>query len=399
MYRELLILALIWSVPAVATATATSQTGDFRRDAQSIETIVNRDYAYLDRFPGAVMPLTDKLRAEAAAVTDRRSLLRYAERALLVLADHHAITGSSLADSWAVVPSHSDLWIERQGAALVITAVRAGSPSAAAGVMPGDRLRGIDGLPATRAIAAFLADLGLEDSDERAGFAARILAAGRRDRTRSLSIEHGNGPVRELVLPNLYMRRPDRPPLIATATTICFNDSLGEDATIAAFDAAMRRIPSKSPVTIDLRDTPSGGNTVIARAVMGWFVTRATGYQIHNDPSEQRRTGIARQWIEQVLPRAGKYHAGPLTVRVGRWTGSMGEGLAIGLRAIKARITGGPMAGLRGAVSDINLAHSGITLKLPTERLMTVDGIPRELFLAPPDGGNAPRRPDSAAGR
>jgi carboxyl-terminal processing protease len=58
------------------------------------------------------MPMSDKLRAEADAVDSRDALIRYAERALAALADHHAITGSSLADSWALVPSYSDLWVE-----------------------------------------------------------------------------------------------------------------------------------------------------------------------------------------------------------------------------------------------------------------------------------------------
>jgi hypothetical protein len=61
----------------------------------------------------------------------------------------------------------------------------------------------------------------------------------------------------------------------------------------------------------------------------------------------------------------------------------MGEGLAIGFDALGARVTGGPMAGLRGAVSDLTLPRSGLVLKLPTERLYTVSGLPREAFGPP----------------
>lgn len=86
-----------------------------------------------------------------------------------------------------------------------------------------------------------------------------------------------------------------------------FNNSLGDDETIAAFDAAMSRIPANHALVLDLRDTPSGGNTTIARAFLGWFVDAPRGYQVHNRPAEERETGIARQWIEQVLPRRGKY--------------------------------------------------------------------------------------------
>ncbi|HWH23017.1 MAG TPA: hypothetical protein VNT25_07010 [Allosphingosinicella sp.] len=61
----------------------------------------------------------------------------------------------------------------------------------------------------------------------------------------------------------------------------------------------------------------------------------------------------------------------------------MGEGLALGFRTIGARVVGGPMAGLLGAIYDHKLTHSGLVLKLPTERLLSVDGIPREKFVPP----------------
>lgn len=362
---------------------------DFAADARSIERRVNEDYAYLERFPGRRMPMTSKLRAEAAAVTDRRELARYAERAMALLADHHSIAGSSFKDSWALVPSFADLWVEQRRGAYVITAVRPGTPSDLARIRPGDRLVAVDGQPVEGAIKAYWADLGAEGGGERDGVAARVLAAGRRDRPRDLTIVGPNGPPRRLNLPSLYAAaRVDRPPVGVTSegrtTRIRFNDSLGDTATIAAFDAAMARAGKGQRLLIDLIDTPSGGNTTIARAVLGWFVTRPTAYQVHRLPGEERRTGIARQWIEQVLPRPGKSWRGPVTVRVGRWTGSMGEGLAIGFDAIGARVEGDPMAGLLGAIYDIKLDQSGQIVKFPVERLSAVEGTPRERFVPRP---------------
>ena len=62
----------------------------------------------------------------------------------------------------------------------------------------------------------------------------------------------------------------------------------------------------------------------------------------------------------------------------------MGEGIAIGFDAIGARVVGTRMAGLRGAVYDERLEHSGLVLKLPAERVMTVSGLPREDFVPHP---------------
>jgi carboxyl-terminal processing protease len=365
-------------------ATAADAEG-FRADARSIEALVNARYAYLERFGGR-FALSERLRAEADQVADRRALLRFAERVLLTLADHHAITGASFADSRAVVPSFADLWIDNADGGYLITAVRDGWPASEAGIEAGSRLTAVDGVPIDSAVAAFWSDLGLPVTQERAAFAARVLAAGRRDRPRRLSIATPDRAERSYELPNLYqIVRPQRPPVSvseeAGALIVRINDALGDSATIAAFDAAMARARPGRRVVVDLRDTPSGGNTVVARAMLGWFVSRPRFYQVHNLPAEERETGIARQWVEQVLPRTGRRHRGPVRVLVGRWTGSMGEGLALGFDAIGADVRGGPMAGLLGAIFDYPLPRSGLVLKLPTERLSHVDGTPREAFV------------------
>ena len=378
--------ALVLAPPLGATPTATI---DYAADARSIEVLVNANYAYLDRFAGGRMPMTERLRDEAGKVGSQRELLRFAERALTLLADHHAITGASLKDSWAVFPSYGDLWIEKDAATYRVTAVREGSPAAAAGVRSGDRLLQVEDKPTAKAVADFWSDLGATGGGERDAFAARVLAAGRRDRPRRLTFGRAGQPARELALPNLYVAPRGQLPPVTSSTAgreyrIRFNDSLGDAATIAAFDAAMGKMGTGRRLVIDLTDTPSGGNTSVARGVLGWFVRRPAFYQVHNLPAEERSTGIARQWVEQVLPRVGKSHAGPVVVRVGRWTGSMGEGLAIGFDAIGARVEGERMAGLLGAITDHRLEQSGLVIKFPTERLSATDGTPREKFVPEP---------------
>ena len=374
--------ALVLAASALPGASA--QEHELKADARAIEALVNENYAYPERLPGGRLPLSPKLRAEAEAVKDKRALLRYAERALATLADHHAITGSSFADSWALVPSQADLWVEADARGFTIAAVRAGSPAAAAGLRPGDRLETVDGVATGEAVRAFWDELGLEAEGERIGYAARVLAAGRRDRARRLGIGRGSA-VREIVLPAFAsVERPPRPPVTlieGRLPTIRIEDSLGDLATVAAFDAAMARVGGAKRLVIDLTETPSGGNTVVARSILGWFVRRPTIYQIHNLPGEQRRTGIARQWAEQVLPRAGKHFGGRVEVRVGRWTGSMGEGLAVAFDAIGAEVRGDRMAGLLGAIYDYRLQHSGLTIRFPAERLTAPDGTPRERFV------------------
>ncbi|PTS80375.1 peptidase S41, partial [Sphingomonas sp. HMWF008] len=178
-----------------------------------------------------------------------------------------------------------------------------------------------------------------------------------------------------------------RPPVTVSqargATVIHFNNALGDSATIAAFDKAMAATPPRARVILDLTDTPSGGNTSVARAIMGWFVTRPMPYQMHVLPAEERETGIARRWVEMVDPRPGKFHPGPVTIRVGRWTGSVGEGIAIGFAALGKPVCGTRMAGLKGAVYDFDLPRTALRVKFPAERLYAVSGQPREKYVPP----------------
>ena len=371
-------MASAWLALSAATAP------DFAAAARAIDAAIARDYAYPEKLPGGELPRSAALATERAAVHDETSLLHYAEDRMMSLADHHAITGSSFKDSWAVVPTYADLWIVVRDGRFVVDAVRDDSPAARAGIVPGDRLVAVGGIETSRAVRAFWGGLGLDVTPRRAEFAARILAAGRRDRDRQISVADATGRVRQLSLRSLYANRPSPSPLAVSSTAtgdiIRFNNSLGDDGTITAFDTAMARLPHDHALILDLRETPSGGNTTVARAILGWFVDAPRGYQVHNRPAEQRETGIARQWIEQVLPRGGKYRDRLPTVWVGRWTGSMGEGLAVGFATLGAEVRGDPMAGLNGSVEDLAIDGTDLVIKLPTERLMTTTYQPREDF-------------------
>lgn len=319
---------------------------------------------------------------------DEDSLLKYLENALFLLADHHAITGSSFKDSFGLVPSYTDIWVEnRQGQYLVVN-VKEGSP-ADRKLFPGDSIIRIGGIPIERAVVDFWSDLSVDmPTQEQRAYAARVLVTGRRNMPRKFTISREGKVLKDIILSNLYavqFGNKAKEPLETIARNGIFrikiHDSLGEHSTIEAFDAAMAKLPSNTELILDLSDTPSGGNTTVARAIMGWFVDQPRPYQMHSSPEEFRETGIERQWAEYVLPRKGKHFSGKLIIHVGRWTGSMGEGLAIGFDALGYTVCGNQMAGLLGAVEDISLERTGAVIKLPTERLSAIDGTPREKFI------------------
>jgi carboxyl-terminal processing protease len=91
---------------------------------------------------------------------------------------------------------------------------------------------------------------------------------------------------------------------------------------------------------------------------------------------------VRRSWLELVSPRGVINPSQPLVVLVSRWTGSMGEGLAIGFDGTQTgTVVGTPMARLVGATSHFTLPHTGIGINMPTERLYHVNATPREDFV------------------
>jgi carboxyl-terminal processing protease len=135
---------------------------------------------------------------------------------------------------------------------------------------------------------------------------------------------------------------------------------------------------------LDLRDTPSGGNSTVARGIMGRFIAQDGFYQKHSIPAEERMFDAKRSWVEIVSPRGDFHFDGPLVVLVDHWTGSMGEGIAIGLDGLKrATVVGAEMARLLGATESVTLPNSKIGVNYPAEKLFHVNGTPREDFVPP----------------
>lgn len=392
------LLAGVLFAPA-SFARATTPLG---ADAIALVDLIFENYAYRERLAGFPERRLRELRAQADRVIGSDDLIRFGERAIAAIFDAHAILNTALADSYGLVPSYSDLWIELRSGSFLVTDVRQSSPAARANVEPGEILTHVDGVPVGRAIETYIeAPLSALTPDQRA-FCARVLAAGKRDRPRRLTLQRPGGS-RILPIDNVYASPiarsagPLRFERMGDVGYVRFNDSLGDNASIAAFANAIVQLRDTRALILDLRDTGSGGNTFVARGIMGWFVDAPMPYQHHELTAESLDSGVRRSWIEEVSP-LGETYNGRVIVLCGRWTGSMGEGLTIGMDAIGAEIVGSKMAGLLGGIYNLPLPNSGIMLNLPVERLTHVNGQPREdfvpeIFVEPADAMRAGQDP------
>lgn len=322
--------------------------------------------------------------AQAPAATQRSAYVSLLERALGELFDAHAHLGTHTPASFRLVPSQTDLLARWQGDQAFIAAVRTNSAAARAGLRPGMEVIAIQGDATRDAVNAIKPKFHATGDAAASHWALQVALAGRHEQRQTrLTIRMGDGTKRQIDFVPGHAEHPA--PLssraIGTVTYVRVNNSLGQQALVAAFDKALMELQDTRAMVIDLRDTPSGGNSSVARGILGRLVGQMLPYQRHELVSEFRATGVRRVWDEFVTPR-DRIFLKPVVVLVGPWTGSMGEGLAIGLNATRgAAVLGQPMAKLLGANGEMVLPHSNIAVRVPVEKLFHVDGTPREAAL------------------
>ena len=361
-------------------------TSAYTEDFDEAWTSIRDTYAYFDHVAVDWDHVRVVLRPRVAEIRDNAEFVGLLEELVEHLCDHHAHLGVNTPSSPRLVPSGADVWATHRADEAVITNVRAGSAAERSGLRPSMRIVSIGGLPVARAVDDRLPQAVNRDHPDARDWALRTLLAGRHGTSVSLEVETESGPVVATFEPGQW-RRPEVPltasHLDGEVAYVRLHNSLGQDALIPAWDAALARFKETRGLVLDLRDTPGGGDAAVARPLMGRLVAATVPYQRHERSDPERRRG-SRTWTEQVEPRGPFTYDKPMAVLVGRWTGSMGEGVAIALDGMeRADVFGSPMAGLRGAIETLDLKHTKIPVRVPAERLYHVDGTPREAFLPP----------------
>ncbi len=365
---------------AAGKTPGATKTPDFLADVDYVCALVAKRYAYYAQRKNTWPQACAAARKQAVHVSTPGQHLDLIEHLLEALYDSHVSLGINSGHSPRLVPSGADMWLADKDGAVTVTAVRAGGAAARAGIRVGDMVLSINGMPFKSAAQRRLDRVARKPSAVQWAWALNAVAAGYHNQPRSLVVERA-GARFHVVLGDPQPQRPEEPVtarmLAHNIGYIRFNNSLGRNDTVKAFDKAAQALEGAKGWIVDLRDTPGGGNTDVAEPILGRFITRAQPYQATVYPGEKPRLRV-------VVPRGPWTLNGPLAVLVGRWTGSMGEGMAIGLDGMKrGLVMGSPMAGLAGGTETFTLPESGFPLHLPTYDLTHVDGTPRYLWRPP----------------
>jgi len=351
----------------------------YQKDFKEFWSDINEHYAYLDKQNINWNKVKEIYSPQAEKVMNDYDFVQLLERILNELYNGHSSLSTNLNTSNRLCPSGSDMRVEKIGKSYFINDLRKGFGADLTGLKIGMQVTLFNGKPIDEQLKKFLPTFTDQHTPKMYQYALDMLFAGTHDKQREITVNE-NGAIRTFD-PVSYGNRNELLycKIIKSNTAyIKINNSLGNNNLISEFDKTLDSLLSYKNLILDLTETPSGGNSTVARAIMGRFTPQLMPYQVHE--FDEKDYDTKRHWVEYVGPRK-QIFKGNVYVLVGYWTGSMGEGIAIGFDALnRATTIGTSMAGLLGAISNFALTETKIGFQFPTERLYHVNGTAREDF-------------------
>jgi C-terminal processing protease CtpA/Prc len=391
MKSKAIILSLLLSQLSFGQGAPIS-TEQYKEDFNFFWTNINDEYCYFNKKQTNWQKVKEIYLPMVERVTSRNQFVAILEKAFNEIYDHHAILNTNTDSSRRLVPSGTDIWAEYSNGKPIITETRRSFGAENSGILPGMEVVAVNDILVQTGINSFLPKALEPVTNEAKSFALRLLLAGNHTLPRKFELKY-QGVSKEyfpdkegLLLENINHPTRIESRLIGNIGYIKINDCLYDNDLIPVFDSVMQTMKKTRSLIIDLRETPSGGNTTVARAIIGWFVNKDHFYQKHEYYAEEKTFGVKSSWQEIVSPREGKYYDKPLVILCDHWTGSIAEGITIGFDALKrpgTRVIGTAMARLNGAVYTHEMPNTKIRFTFPAERLYHINGLPREQYIPP----------------
>ncbi len=351
----------------------------YQKDFDELWKDVNENYAYLhqqninwQKVKTIYKPIADTIKTD-------NQFISFLETVLNELHNGHISLNTNLDGSNRLVPSGADIFVEKINSKYFVTDIRKNFKAEQSGIKVGMEILKFNDKEIDDQLGQFLPKYTDNYDNKMNQFAIDMLFAGTHNQPRKITI------LEDGIQKDFY---PDKAKIeenkklienkILNGNTgyIKINNCLYDYNLINEFDNAVDSFFSMRNIIIDLSETPSGGNTTVARCIMGRFTDKKLPYQQHE--VDELEYDTKQSWVEYVLPRK-KTYKGNVIILVGHWTGSMGEGIAIGFDGMKkATVIGTNMAGLLGAINGFKLPETKIGFQIPTERLYHINGTPRE---------------------
>jgi hypothetical protein len=351
-------------------------------DLQGLIATINRGYVYLDDKDVDMACVNEKYTQKVDDITSKRDTVLLFEYLLNELYDSHISLSTNINDSYRL--SAPIVTQTKNGKTFIANIWQTQIENLELDVL-GAEVLSFNGVDFSTKIRQFPTVCQNKDNPDVKNWIANKVIAGKYSEPRLLSVKLTSNEIVEWDVDSLQLKNPSALLSVDNINgigVIRINNSLGNNLLIEAFDQALNSVSDSKALILDLRNTNSGGNTYVAKGIMGRLIDAELPYQKHEyTESWDGQAKVVRSWIEMASPR-GKQYKNPVIVLVGRWTGSMGEGLAIGLDGMnRAQIVGTEMKRLAGSDYDFRFAHRNYGYKVIVEKLYHINGTPRETFV------------------
>ena len=346
---------------SIAFAQGNLTAEQYEEDFDFLWETFGADYAYFDEKQTDWERVRTIYRPRARSVTTTSEFVALMETVLEELYDDHIHLNTHTASSPNIVPSRTDIWAEWKDGKAIITGVRPGFPTQAAGLCAGMEILRFNGLSIEDAVRKRMGGPFARVDCEIEGWTLRKVLAGHRNQTRTFEVEFHGETKRVSILPEAFdaaydsqhRTRLEFRTIEPRSGYVTINGDLADRRLLELFDAALDALRDTGGLILDLRSV-GGGNTGVVEGIIGRLIDRERVYQRtvprNGDP-----------FLSRVKPGGEWQYKQPVVILVNRWTGSAGDGLAISLDALgRATVVGTRMAGLEGSVYTMRMPHTGI---------------------------------------
>ena len=141
----------------------------------------------------------------------------------------------------------------------------------------GAEIQKFNGIDFQKTVNNFPTSCNDKNSDEVRTWIGNKILAGRYDEPRILTLKLSGGKMIEFDLDKVKLKNNDgllTSRKVDNIGIIHINDSLGNSELINAFDKELDGLFDTKGLILDLRNTADGGNTYVARGIMGRFIEK-----------------------------------------------------------------------------------------------------------------------------
>ncbi len=342
---------------------------------------IRDNYIYLDNKNVGIECIRKSYLSRLNNVQSREDMVLFFEYLLDEFYDSHLILSTNTNTSFRL---HAPVYAQTKNETTIITNVWSSKIQNLKTNIIGAEILEFNGKEFSKAIDAFPTVCHNKKNDEVRNWIGNKILAGRYNESRILKLKLVNGGTKTIDLDDFKLTKNKgvlQSEKIDQIGIIRINNSLNEHKLIAKFDKTLDGLMDTKGLIIDLRNTINGGRCDIAISILGRFIEKRGDYQTIISTQRPINDLQPDQKCIYVEPRLKTYNQ-PVAVLVGKWTGSMGEGLAMGFDGLqRADIIGTEMRKLLGGMYGYTIQNTDLGYNISREKIFHINGTSRQDYI------------------